>query len=88
MAFQDWINCSAATLDENISYVNKKPMEIIKFSCKLNLYVLTNEIEAERKIVDLLQENEINVSITPADQKKFDLERERKLSRVKWLTTM
>ena len=75
LAFQDWITCSMSTFDENIPSMKEKLMELRKISYELNLYVQTNKIEVKRKVVDLLQEYERNVPISPAEMEKFDLER-------------
>ena len=75
LAFQDWITCSAATFDESIPSMKEKLMELRKISYELNLYVQTNKIEVKRKVVDLLQDYERNVPISPAEMEKFDLER-------------
>ena len=75
LAFQDWITCSTATFDVSIPSVNEQLMELRKISHELNLYVQKNKIEVKRKIVDLLQENERNLPISPAQTEKFDLER-------------
>ena len=75
LALQDWITCSTATFDERIPLAKVKLEELMKISNELNLYVQNNKIEVKRKIVDLLQENERNLPISPAQTEKFDLER-------------
>ena len=64
-----------STFDESIPSMKEKLMELRKISYELNLYVQNNKIEVKRKVVDLLQEYERNVPMSPAEKEKFDLER-------------
>ena len=75
LAFQDWITCSTATFDVRIPLAKEMLEELMKISKELNLYVQNNKIEVKRKIVDLLQENERNLPISPTQTEKFDLEK-------------